>query len=129
MVKFNSSLAATLLLGASMVALANAAPATPFSSMLAMRDAAANNIASVRWQRARIGKNSCGVAWGWSGAGWGYRGPGGGRGWACGGWGWRGVGPYVAPTYVSGPLPRASFGAKSDNEGTPAEDVDENRLL
>jgi hypothetical protein len=38
---------------------------------------------------------------GWSGAGWGFVGPGGGRGWMGNGWGWRGVGPYVAPIYVS----------------------------
>jgi hypothetical protein len=38
---------------------------------------------------------------GWSGAGWGFVGPGGGKGWMGNGWGWRGVGPYVAPTYVS----------------------------
>jgi hypothetical protein len=70
------------------------AHATPLPRELAVESTAQRKLASVQ----PIGRRR----WvGWSGAGWGFVGPGGGKGWMGNGWGWRGVGPYVAPTYVS----------------------------
>jgi hypothetical protein len=68
--------------------------ATALSRELAVESAAQRKLGSV--DRAGWGRWT-----GWSGAGWGFVGPGGGRGWMGNGWGWRGVGPYVAPIYVS----------------------------
>jgi hypothetical protein len=68
--------------------------ATPLSRELAIENAAQRKLGPVH--RAGWGR------WvGWSGAGWGFVGPAGGRGWMGNGWGWRGVGPDVAPIYVS----------------------------
>jgi BA14K-like protein len=105
------ALAAAGLLAAGLGAFASAASATPLSDALAIRNAAPNNVESVRWAGGGGGwRGGGGGGWrggggGWGGGGW--RGGGWGGG---GGWGW-GVGAgIVGGAIIGGALAAPYYG-------------------